>query len=831
MNTGQESYILGDLPRQRIARSKKGKKWARTCIDELEKITYGDVNYNGRSSRIKKQVNYDLFNGKLNQSDFSYVLNPFGVEQAEFPAQMQHYDIISPKIQLLMGEEIKRPFNFKVVSHDPDAISKLEVKKKEMLLEYLYSVVVSPQEEAEQQQQMQQAAATDPEKSATMQPQTPAQIEKYINYEYQDIREITAQRILEYLVREDDLEEKFNRGFKDALIAGEEIYWVGDISGNPTVRVCNPLDIRVILDPDSPWIDESQAVIEERWLTLSTVLDEYYEYLEPGELDQLENGNRGSDSNTNGGLNYPYNEFNIINYANVLDTVGSGVYDPGSIRSYRQNGMVRVLQVEWKSMRKIGIVSYEDESGSKQEDIVDEIFEIPDYAEKKGKEYLFDGVSLRWYWISEYWEGTKIAEDIYCNVKPKLNQRRDLSNPSDVKSGYVGFIYNERNAESISLIDRMKPFQYLYNIIYYRTELAIAKSKGKVALMDISQIPSSEGWDVSKWMYYLESMGVMFINSREEGNRSQQAPAFNQFQSIDLSMGNYINTHVQLLDNIKTELGELSGVSRQRQGQVSSSELVGTTERAVTQSSHITEFWFYSHNQCKKKVLTALIDVAKMAYRDGKKIQYIADDMSRTFLNIEPEDFTNSSYGIFVSNSSKDDKALETLKSLAQSALQAGVVSFTDVASILQSESITKVRKMLESSQAEMEKKQAEAQQSEQQAAQQQQQVEAEKEMAKEDREDGRTALDNETRVKVAMINAEARMIDADDNNDGYVDRKEAAAGAKEAGDNAKEMLERERMQSELGLKKEELKEKTRTNKANESIKRKAANSKPKSNE
>ena len=255
MNTGQESYILGDLPRQRVSRSQKGKKWARTCIDELEKITYGDVNYNGRSSRVKKQVNYDLFNGKLNQGDFSYVLNPFGVEESNFPAQMQHYDIISPKIQLLMGEEIKRPFNFKVVSHDPDAISKLEEKKKEMLLEYLYSVVVSPQEAAEQQAQMQQAAAADPEKAAAMQPQTPAQIEKYINYEYQDIREITAQRILEYLVREDDLQEKFNRGFKDALIAGEEIYWVGDISGNPTVRVCNPLDVRVILDPDSPWIE------------------------------------------------------------------------------------------------------------------------------------------------------------------------------------------------------------------------------------------------------------------------------------------------------------------------------------------------------------------------------------------------------------------------------------------------------------------------------------------------------------------------------------------------------------------------------------------------
>jgi len=372
----------------------------------------------------------------------------------------------------------------------------------------------------------------------------------------------------------------------------------------------------------------------------------------------------------------------------------------------------------------------------------------------------------------------------------------------------------------------MKPFQYLYNIIYYRTELALAKSKGKVALMDIAQIPSSEGWDVSKWMYYLESMGVMFINSREEGNRSTQAAPFNQFQSIDLSMGNYINTHVQLLENVKTELGELSGVSRQRQGQVSSSELVGNTERAVVQSSHITEFWFYAHNECKKKVLTALVDVAKMSYREGKKIQYIADDMSRTFMNIEPEDFTNSSYGIFVSNASKDDRALDSLKSLAQSALQAGVVSFTDVASILQSESITTVRKMLENSQAEMEKKQAEGQQAEMQAAQQTQQAETEKEMAKEDREDARTQLDNDTKVKVALINAEARLIDADDNNGGYVDRKEGENASTEIDDSAKRALEQQKMQADLGLKKEELAEKKRSNKANESIKRSSANKK-----
>ncbi len=819
------SYILGDLPRQKLTRNKKGKKWGRTCIDELEKITYGDVQYNGRSSRYKKQINYDLFNGKLDQQDFQYVLNPFGFSEGEFPAQMQHYDIISPKLQLLIGEEIKRPFNFKVVSHDPDAISKLEERKKEMMMQYLYSVVVSPEEEAAQQQELQQLQATDPEAAATYQPKTPAQIEKYINYEYRDLREVTAQGILEYLVREDDLQLKFNQGFKDALIAGEEIYYVADVAGNPTVRLCNPLDVRVILDPDSPWIEDSQAVIEERWLTLSTILDEFYQDLDPADIDKLERGPQGRNDNMENGMNYPYSEFNIINYER-LDTVGSGVFDPGKIRSYRRNGMIRVLQVEWKSMRKIGIVSYFDEVGQPQEDVVDEIFEVPEYAEKKGKSYFFDGVELKWYWISEYWEGTKIGEDIYCNIRAKKNQRRDMTNPSDVKSGYVGYIYNERNSESISLIDRMKPFQYLYNIIYYRTELAIAKSKGKVALMDISQIPASEGWDVSKWMYYLESMGVMFINSREEGNRSRDAAPFNQFQSIDLSMGNYINTHVQLLDAIKTELGELSGVSRQRQGQVQTSELVGNTERAVVQSSHITEFWFYSHNECKKRVLTALLDVAKMSYRNGTKIQYLGDDMMRTFLNIEADDFTNSSYGIFVSNSAKDDRALESLKSLAQAALQAGVVSFTDVAMILQSESMAKVRKMLEGAQQEMEQKQAQAQQAEQQAAQQAQQMQMQMEQEKEAREDARNLQDNETKIKVALINAEAKMVDADENNDGYVDRTEATRAAQEVSDNAKMQMEREKMTAELGLKREEMQEKKRANKAEEAIKRTAANKK-----
>jgi hypothetical protein len=41
----------------------------------------------------------------------------------------------------------------------------------------------------------------------------------------------------------------------------------------------------------------------------------------------------------------------------------------------------------------------------------------------------------------------------------------------------------------------------------------------------------------------------------------------------------------------------IAGVSAQRQGQVENRETVGGVERAVNQSSHITEYWFMSHDK------------------------------------------------------------------------------------------------------------------------------------------------------------------------------------------------------------------------------------------
>jgi len=178
--------ILDDLPRQKVPRKKKTTQWGKNVIDELEGISTSD-SHNGRSSRWKKKLNYDLYNGILDKSDFEYVINPYGFDQGDFPANLQHYDIISPKINLLIGEEIKRPFNFKVISSSPDTVSDLEQKKTQMLKQMLQQILlagVKNEEEAEQKIQ------------------TSEQINSYMKYNYQDVRESTGQRILEYLQKE-----------------------------------------------------------------------------------------------------------------------------------------------------------------------------------------------------------------------------------------------------------------------------------------------------------------------------------------------------------------------------------------------------------------------------------------------------------------------------------------------------------------------------------------------------------------------------------------------------------------------------------------------------
>ena len=58
-----------------------------------------------------------------------------------------------------------------------------------------------------------------------------------------------------------------------------------------------------------------------------------------------------------------------------------------------------------------------------------------------------------------------------------------------------------------------------------------------------------------RWLHYLSSVGVNFINPYEEGmvqgREGGRAASYNQFGQADLTMGNVIAEYIQLMDKIE----------------------------------------------------------------------------------------------------------------------------------------------------------------------------------------------------------------------------------------------------------------------------------------
>jgi len=745
------------LPKQRIPFSQKNKDWQRDTINYFETLSYGSTTSN-RNSNFNKKVNYDLFNGKFNKADLEYVCNPLGLKDNEFPATLQHYDIVSPPLNLLIGEETKRNDNCIVISGSPDDISRKQKSLKAKIIASLQEHLVGEID----------PSTIDPNNP----PPTPEEIVRYERHNVSDLIEVQGNKILKFLKKYLNTKEVFKKGWKDALLTAEEIYWTGISNNDVMLRRCNPLNVTVILDGDTDYVDDAIGVIEIRMLSPATIIDEFGDKLTPSEVEELE---KMSMRYTSAGTSPNSNPtFTIDQQGSVIDTGLSNFSSLNSTVGSFNSQLIRVVRVEWKSFKKMFHLSYTDEEGIPQEKIVDESFKTSIFKS------AFPDTKTEEFWINEAWEGLKIGAEIFIDVKPKENQRRRMDNPYYCKLGYTGLLYNSTNSKSVSLLDRLKPYQYLYNIISYRLELAFASDQGRIFLMDLAQIPRSEGMDIERWMYYMKAMKIAFINSHEEGKKGAmtgKTSNFNQFQSIDLSLANQIQQYIQTLDYIKQQTAFISGVSPQRLGAISSQELVGNVQQSLEQSALITEYLFDSHNEVKRRVYTAMIECAKIAFKDGKKTQFILDDMGIELLDIEECELDNTEFNVFMSNSNKDLQIVESLKQLAQAALQSDKADLSTIIDTMINDSPKDIVRTIQKGEAAKYARDKQAQ--DQQAQVQQAQIKAQQDAVAQqladkdkDRQLKQYEIDsnNETKLQVAQINVYSRQEDLDQDNDGIPD-------------------------------------------------------------
>ena len=731
----EDNLYNSRFPQQKLPLSKKNEKWQHDCVNYI--IGEGNIVSGGHNhTRFDElQQYYDLYNSIFDEKDFKKITNPFKVQDG-FPATPQDFNIIRPKVDLLIGEETKRPLNFRVVRTSQEAASDLMETQKQMVLSYVQAAItarMSPEEAQQFQQQLEEGSIMPPE-----------EIAKYMDKDYKDVIENTAYHTLVYLREKLSMDNEFIKGWKDALIGGLEVYYVGVLGAEPYMERVNPMYFAFDKSPDLEFIEDGSWCCRKMRLPITEVYDRYYDKLTEKDLRKLEEMMTSVPAR-NLGQGSPLDDFKGIQLH---------IYDNPEFDEKSQH-CVNVWHCCWKSFKKIYYVTTMDEQGQPQVDILDETFKP-----------FGDEISIEQDWIIEVWEGYRCGNDLYFGIQPIEYQHVSLDNPNSKKLTYCGAVYSNTNSRPRSLVSILKPLQYMYIVLWYRLELAIARDKGKVVNMDITQIPKSMNITPERWMHYLSSVGVNFINPYEEGwnipSREGGKPAsFNQMTALDLTMSNVIAEYIQLMDKIEQLAGTISGITQQREGAVSSSELVGNVERSVVQSSHITEPLFWVHNQCKRRVMNMLLNTAKGAWEESgkQKLSYIFDNGERAFLDITPK-FYYEDMDVFVSDTSKDVENIQKLQQLIQPAMQNGA-SLLEAAEILTNDNFNILKQKLKDMQTRQEQLQQQQQQMEaenQQKLQEMQNQAKQQELmlqeAQMDLQRYQIDQDNATKIAVAEISA-----------------------------------------------------------------------------
>ena len=742
---------IPNLPPHQLPFKRKTKSWRRAFVDWADSKTFS-TNSLVRKSVMHKKINYDLLRGKLHMSDLELILNPEHLKAGFIPDRITHYPIMNSKLNVLIGEESKRVFDFRVVITNPNSISEIENTKRDAIRERL-------------QQLLSDDSLNEDDFNQKLE-----QMNDYFTYEYQDMREVRANCLLNHYMKELNIPLEFNKGFKDAATVAEEIYQCDIRGGEPTFEKVNPLKIRVYKSGYSNKIEDADMIAIEDYWSPGKITDTYYEEIESLSasdkeklIDLLDNNIAGAaadhDSMDNIDDRNGFININLIGdeaiaangyYFDPMGLFSDGVDD--SMMPYDIAGNIRVLRVYWKSRRKIKKVkSYDLETGEETFDFYPETYIID--TDKGEEETIF--------WVNEAWEGTKIGKDIYIGMRPRAVQYNRLSNPSRCHFGIVGSIYNMNDDKPFSLVDMMKPYNYLYDAIHDRLNKHLAKNWGKIVQLDLAKVP--KGWDVEKWLYFAKTNNLAIVDSFKEGNsglaKGHLAGSLNNASSgvIDAEMGNIIQQEINLLEFIKMEMSDVVGISKQREGQISNRETVGGVERATLQSSHITEWLFYIHEDVKKRALECFLETAKIALKGRTlKFNHILGTGALQISKIDGDEFAENDYGLIVDSSNATQELNSKMDMLAQAALQNQALNFSTIMKLYGSCSLAEKQRMVEANEKKLQEKQQQQQQQQIETQQMQIQQQAATEQARMEQEYKIHSEDNETKILIAEINSQA---------------------------------------------------------------------------
>lgn len=615
--------------------------------------------------------NLSFANGKIDKKTYEYVSKKYGTDEVKLPGDIRELDLVTPIKERYIGEYIRQHSNYQVFNNDFDSIilrnEQLAEQVNKLLAQSLINYLNQDMETG-----MPSKEVPDIEKFS----------EEFVE-NWMDDRAIKATEKIKLLESLTNATVLYIQGFF-YWWATEQVFSYRTIRNNDVVKeIVSPLEYYRV-PGDTLFVEDDPMGMRLKYVSINDVISHNRHVLDETSkkyLDELYKIARTSkDTRIVAPINLIENRREFTYYKEQ-----AGTSLPSEGLAFADNSrQVPEYHVVWKTLTKVGYLTYWNDLGIVDEMVVDETYKLNE---------AHGDIDIEWDYIDETWEAYRYGDKVsglYVPPKPVEVQRESITNISNCKLPYNGItgLLADNNINPIPR--RIAPLMALYRIYTLQQERFVAKYKGDILPIPESVMTDSDNFTRSERLNFILSDNFLFY---DDSSIDPQLLAY--LRAIgNPGIERYIGTLSELRKQIKDEAWELANMNEQRFGDINPHAGKSTTEYAISKSTTGSILMFEMFNKFRETDYKADLDYANIAWLEGKTGSYY-DEASKkvVYVDISPTELFSDNIGIYFENSSLEEERLQHLRELAFSASQNG--DFDIAAEAISSDSSVFISRMI----------------------------------------------------------------------------------------------------------------------------------------
>lgn len=645
--------------------------YAEKAADDYKVMKTAAKYYKGLAKFPNLDHLYAHANGTyFNKQEYSHLTNPYGLDATKpleanllnkgTVAEIRNMPIIMPMVNLHMGEKRRRKRQFTVTTVNSDAKSRQRAAVMSAIMPQAQQQFVNNVN----QLGMETGVPTKPV------PDFVEQVDTVVK-NYVDERAIVGQQAVSILEDELELASKEFKKFYHYVASGYTLSYKTVEDDEVVYDVVDPRHFWYLASDDIDVVENTEAQV--RRIPKQSVNDILKRFQKSKDFEKIKKKLKDKVANADG-------EF----YEATGDVHTGGTFPESSFKTDYGHKRYDVYHIVWKSLSKQGKLTYTNKLGMEDIMTVDDSYKL----DKDNGD-----ISLEWVLQDEYWECWHISceEDLFVDCQP-LEIQRPKFNGKGAKSCYNGKAFSDLGAENTSIVKIGIPFQKKVNEYHYYLDRTMGKNNDKIILMDKNAIPNNGALSEIEAMYYAKEHGFMFVDMQQKG-----AGKFNNWQVLDATYTQYVLTAFELIARWTELYHQAIGVNRQRTADVKASDGKATTQDALNASYTMSEELFAKFDDCELKDMQGLLDISKFAWREGKSRVFKGSDGRDVFFEIDPEDYQEAEYQVYIKNGNAERENLTTYRGLMMSLIQNSGQNGADpglFAKIINAESMSVIEKL-----------------------------------------------------------------------------------------------------------------------------------------